>query len=110
MPHPHTSDALANVLMDQCLFPFNLENKISSIDLDNCTTNDLMMSMLLGKFDSSSLILDGQFLHMRCSVHILNLIVRDGLDVIGMGIERIRECIAFWVATPKRFEKFEDSA
>ena len=110
VPHPHTSDALANVLMDQCLFQFNLEDKISSIVVDNCTANDLMMNMLLGKFDSSSLILDGQFLHMRCSVHILNLIVRDGLDLIGMGIERIRECIAFWVATPKRFEKFEDSA
>ena len=110
MPHPYTSDALANVLMDQCLFQYNLETKISSIVMDNCTTNDLMMGMLLGKFDSSSLILDGKFLHMRCSAHILNLIVKDGLDVIGKGIETIRECVAFWVATPKRFEKFEDSA
>jgi len=67
VPHPHTSDALANVLMDQCLFQFNLEDKISSIVVDNCTANDLMMNMLLGKFDSSSLILDGKFLHMRCS-------------------------------------------
>ena len=78
--------------------------------MDNGITNDLMMSMLLGKFDSGSLILDGKFLQMRCSAHILNLIVKDGLDVIGMGIERIHECIAFWVPTPKRFEKVEDSA
>uniref|UniRef100_A0A7C9A9N4 hAT-like transposase RNase-H fold domain-containing protein n=1 Tax=Opuntia streptacantha TaxID=393608 RepID=A0A7C9A9N4_OPUST len=108
--HPHTSDVLASVLMDRCLFLYNLENKISSIVVDNCTTNDSMMDILLGKFDSSSLMLVGKFLHMRCSAHILNLIVKDGLEVIGSGIERIRECIAFWVATPKRYEKFEDSA
>ena len=109
VPHPYTTDALANVIMDQYLFQYTLETKISFIVEDNCTTNDLMMHMLLGKFDSSSLILDGKFLHMRCRAHILNLIVKDGLDVIGKGIERIHECVAFWVATPKRFEKFEDS-
>ena len=47
---------------------------------------------------------------MRYSAHILNLIVKNGLDVIGNGIEQIHDCIAFWVATPKRYEKFEDSA
>ena len=110
VPHPHTSDPLANVLMDQCLFEYNLETKNSLVVVDNCPTNDSMMDILLGKFASTSLILDGKFLHMRCSAHILNLIAKDGLDVIGKGIERIRECIAFWVATPKRYEKFEDSA
>jgi len=77
------------------LFQFNLEIKIPSIVVDDCRTNDLMMNLLLDKFDSSSLILDENFLHMQCSAHILNLIVKDGLDVIVMGIERIRECIAF---------------
>ena len=57
MSYPRTSDALVNVSMDQCLFQYNLETKISSIVVDNCTTDDLMMAMLLGKFDSSSLIL-----------------------------------------------------
>ena len=110
VPHPHTSDVLATILMDQCLFEYNLENKISSIIADNCTTNNSMMDILLGKFENNSLILGGKFLHMRCSAHILNLIVKDGLDVIGNGIKRIHDYTAFWVATPKRYEKFEDSA
>ena len=46
---------------------------------------------------------------MRCCSHILNLTVKDGLDVIGDGIDRIRESVHFWTATPKRIEKFEDS-
>jgi len=50
---------------------------------------------LLEKYDSSSLVLGDKFLHMWCSAHILNLIVKDGLNVIGSGIERIHNYIAF---------------
>ena len=34
----------------------------------------------------------------------------DGLEVIGLGIETIRNCVLFWTSTPKRVEKFEDKA
>ena len=68
-----------------------------------------MMNILLGKFETNYLIFGGQFLHMWYSAHILNLIVKDGLDVIGNRITRIRDCIAFWVVTPKRYKKFEES-
>ena len=44
------------------------------------------MDILFGKFASSSRMLGSKFLHMRCSAYILNLIVKDGLDVIGNGI------------------------
>uniref|UniRef100_A0A803MY82 BED-type domain-containing protein n=1 Tax=Chenopodium quinoa TaxID=63459 RepID=A0A803MY82_CHEQI len=44
------------------------------------------------------------------SAHILNLIVQDGLEVIGSGIERIRKCVVFWSSTQNRLQKFEDKA
>ena len=49
-------------------------------------------------------------MHMRCAAHILNLIVKDGLDVIQPAIKKIRDSVAFWTATPKRVEKFEEMA
>jgi hypothetical protein len=55
-------------------------------------------------------MLDGKLLHMRCAAHILNLIVKDGLEVIKDSIAKIRESVAYWTATPKRMEKFEDIA
>jgi len=94
VPHPHTNDVLASILMDQCLFQYNLENKISFVVVDNCTTNDFIMDILHRKFDSNSLMLGGEFLHMQCSVDILNLIVKDRFDVISSEIERICNCIA----------------
>jgi hypothetical protein len=39
-------------------------------------------------------------LHMCCAAQILNLIVKDGLDMIQLGIKKIRDSVAFWTATP----------
>jgi len=47
---------------------------------------------------------------MRCSAHILNLIVKDGLEELKDAIENIRDSVAYWTATPKRIEKFEEIA
>ena len=47
---------------------------------------------------------------MCCCAHILNLIVKDGMEVIATAVSNIRESIAYWVATPKRYEKFEKTA
>uniref|UniRef100_A0A803MP57 Transposase n=1 Tax=Chenopodium quinoa TaxID=63459 RepID=A0A803MP57_CHEQI len=86
-----------------------MENKISSIVVDNYSTNDAMMKILLENFDKKSLMLGSDFLHMCCSAHILNLVVQDGLDVIKSCIEEVRECVSFWMSTPKRIEKFEEA-
>ena len=70
--------------------------------MDNCNTNDAMMRILLEKLQVSSLALGGSLLHMRCAAHILNLVVQDGVVVIGDGIKRIRDSVLFWTASPKR--------
>ncbi|KAG5561788.1 hypothetical protein RHGRI_004734 [Rhododendron griersonianum] len=68
---------------------WNIDRKISSITVDNCSTNDAMIDLLWDKLDSTSLMLGGDLFHMRCCVHILNLIVEDGLDVIKVGVSAV---------------------
>ena len=110
VPAPHTAEALSIELI-KCLSDWNVDRKLSTITLDNCSTNDAIARMLLDQLKRhNKMILGGKLLHMRCCAHILNLIVKDGLEVLGNRLEIIREHIAYWVATPKRLEKFEETA
>lgn len=42
---------------------------------------------------------------MHYYAHILNSIVKDGLDVISESIDRINNSVSYWEMTPKRHEK-----
>ena len=68
-----------------------------------------MITTLLTKLRKDDLILRGQILHMRCCAHILNLIVKEGVSVIEGALERIRDSLQFWLATPSPVEKFEQA-
>ncbi|KAJ7971415.1 zinc finger BED domain-containing protein RICESLEEPER 2-like [Quillaja saponaria] len=98
---PHTKEKLCQVLFD-CLLHWNIVKKISTVTLDNCSTNDAMIDVLLEKLDSSSLILSSRLIHMRCASHVLNLVVKAGLQLVKSSVDKIRESVVFWKATPKR--------
>lgn len=109
VPAPHTAEIISEELYE-ALVEWNIDEKVSTITLDNCTTNDVVVPLLVRKIGKSKLINDGKVLHMRCCAHILNLIVKDGLEELKDAIENIRESVAYWTATPKRVEKFEEVA
>lgn len=109
VPCPHTAEVLSEALVS-CLLEWNIDSKLSTLTVDNCTTNDAMIDILLEKISSSSLSLNGDLFHMRCAAHILNLIVKEGMSVISDSIERIRNSVLFWSATPKRQETFYGTA
>jgi hypothetical protein len=83
---------------------------VSTLTLDNYTTNDNMMGSMQDKMPLSSLMLNGRLMHMHYAAHIINLIVKDGMSVMYQGIERVRDSVGFWCATPKRLERFERTA
>ena len=105
----HTKDVFSDVIVD-CILEWNIDRKLSTITVDNCSTNDVMIRLLLNKLDTSSFMLSGFMLHMRCAAHILNLIVQDRLSLIGDGIERIGNSVIYWIGSPKRRQKFDENA
>mgnify|MGYP004708155361 FL=1 len=84
------SDVLLSSLMD-----WNIDRKISTITLDNYSTNDGMINCLLEKLNVSDLLIDGLVLQMRCAAHILNLIIKNGLEMISGATERIRDSVVY---------------
>ncbi|WKA12252.1 hypothetical protein VitviT2T_029663 [Vitis vinifera] len=95
VPPPHTKEVLSDVLMD-FLLDWNMDRKVSTVTVDNCSSNDGMINILVEKLSlSDSLLLNGKIFHMQCAAHVLNLIVKEGLDVIEVEIEKIRESVAY---------------
>ncbi|KAJ0087701.1 hypothetical protein Patl1_31926 [Pistacia atlantica] len=100
---------LVAALMD-CFYELNIDRKLSTLTLDNCSTNDAVVEDILNELPSASFMLRGSLFHMRCCARVLNLIVQDGLSVIGQAIARIRESVAYWSASPKREQKFVEAS
>ena len=77
--------------------------------MDNCSTNDAIINIIIDKLQRSSLVMCGSMLHMRCAIHVLNLIVQDGLSVIRPYIEKVYDSVGFWMALTKRKQRFEET-
>ncbi|XP_059645224.1 zinc finger BED domain-containing protein RICESLEEPER 2-like isoform X1 [Cornus florida] len=110
VPIPHEKEVLADVIMD-CLLEWNIAHKVSTITVDSGSTDDEIFDILVDMLSANgSLLLNGKMLQMHCWESVLNSIVKDGLDAIGEGIEKICDSVLFWSATPQRIEIFEDVA
>ena len=109
VPCPHTAEAICDAL-HKCLQSWDIDRRVSTVTLDNCSTNDSMIGLMETRLGATNMLLRGKWLHMRCCAHILNLIVKDGMEVIASAVSNIRDSIAYCVATPKRYEKFEKTA
>ena len=66
-----------------------MDERISTITIDNCTTNDDVIEALQEKPNLATLIWNGRFLCMRSHAHELNLIVRDSVGIIDHVIEKV---------------------
>ena len=55
---------------------------------------------------SNSLLLNGELFHIRCSTHILNLIVQDCLKVDSDALHKIRQSVYYVRALESRKKQF----
>ncbi|KAF8087501.1 hypothetical protein N665_0583s0010 [Sinapis alba] len=84
--------------------------KIFCITVDNATAN----TSALRKFKSSFVLLGndatvlyGDFMHLRCSAHIINLIVKEGLAAVDVNISAIRNAVSYVRSSTTRLRSFE---
>jgi len=55
----------------------------------------------------TSAILENRFMNVRCCVHILNLIVTEGLKEVDESIMRVISIVKYVKYSPTRFESFK---
>ncbi|KAL4605074.1 hypothetical protein ACB092_09G002400 [Castanea dentata] len=74
---------------------WGVENKIFCVTLDNASSNDVSIDMLRTQLiNKKALVCNGEFFHLRCCAHILNLVVQDGLKEIDV-VQKIHESIKY---------------
>ena len=54
------------------------------------------------------LVCDGDFIHVRCGAHVLNLIVQAGLKAIEGAIEKVRDSVKYVRGSGARKFKFAE--
>ncbi|CAN7043041.1 unnamed protein product, partial [Brassica rapa subsp. trilocularis] len=105
-PPPHSGVAIAIKLIE-LLREWGLEKKVFSLTVDNASANDNMQSILKRKLQKD-LVCSGEFFHVRCSAHILNLIVQDGLAVLSGALDKIRESVKYVKGSQSREIMFQN--
>ncbi|KAG2701078.1 hypothetical protein I3760_06G027500 [Carya illinoinensis] len=105
----HKGETIGRVL-DLGLHEWGID-KILTITVDNSSSNVVPIDYMSRRIkDNNCTILGGEFLHVRCAAHILNLIVMDGLKDVYDLVTRIRDAIRHVKSSPSRFAKFKSCA
>jgi len=93
-PPSHTGYELSKKI-NECLHDWEIEKRIFFITLDNASSNDVLVKTLKNQSVlNNSLICSGEFFHVCCSTHILNLIIQS-LKELGDALDQIRESIKY---------------
>ncbi|KAL4284773.1 hypothetical protein GQ457_16G007020 [Hibiscus cannabinus] len=101
------SGQLIGRAVEKCLNEWGLKN-IMTVTVDNASSNDLAIDYLRRRLNIwESSLLEGQYLHMRCASHILNLIVREGLKELDLSIMKVRALVRYVRSSPARLQKFK---
>ncbi|KAJ3697371.1 hypothetical protein LUZ61_001076 [Rhynchospora tenuis] len=93
---------------------FNVPSRVTvrgifTLTVDNATSNNGAISYLKRKIkDWKGTILDHKYIHLRCCAHIVNLIVKEGLDEHFESIQKIRKAVKYVKSSPKRLLAFKD--
>ena len=79
--------------IESCLLKWSID-WLFTIIVNNANSNDVVIDYVKKKIkERDSSILGGEFIHMRCCVHILNLIVQNGLKFIHDLIVKVRNVV-----------------
>ncbi|XP_019098046.1 PREDICTED: zinc finger BED domain-containing protein RICESLEEPER 3-like [Camelina sativa] len=103
----HKGDTIAEHLV-ACLEEWGIE-KVFTVTVDNAKGNDKALRVFTDALimrGPDALVSNGDYLHMRCCAHVLNLIVRDGLSKAKRSIVSIRNAIKYVRSSGDRLKSF----
>lgn len=102
----HSGEVIGRTI-EKCLNAWGIK-RIMTVTVDNASSNDLAIQYLKRRMNHhQTSVLNGDYLHMRCASHILNLVVKDGLKELDKSILRVRGGVRYVRSSPARLQKFK---
>ncbi|WVZ78668.1 hypothetical protein U9M48_026346, partial [Paspalum notatum var. saurae] len=105
---PHSGYAISDELV-LCMTDWGIRDKLFTLTLDNASNNTSACELLINNH-KNELLFEGEHLHVRCSVHILNILVQDVMKLIHSAIEKIRELLKHIDSSVSRLQAFNSIA
>ncbi|KAF6161398.1 hypothetical protein GIB67_009277 [Kingdonia uniflora] len=99
---PHDGLTIANSVFE-AINEYGISNKIFSTSLDNANSNDRDSAELNNWLPIQH---NGQYFKIRCCCHIINLMVKDGLNVCKDVLENVRQTTLYLHSSQKRYQDF----
>jgi hypothetical protein len=91
LPPPQNGIAIADQLI-RTIINWKILDKVSFITIDNASANTVAVACvftILKEKSQKPPDLNGDFLHLRCAAHVINLVVKDMFQIISTAIARI---------------------
>jgi hypothetical protein len=95
LPAPHTGLAIAEQLINT-IVEWKIIDKVGTITVDNTSSNDVAVNWVcsvLAKQSKAPPEMSGQYFHVRCAAHIINLVVKDGLKIVSSAVNKICDSV-----------------
>ena len=93
--------------LEACLLEWGIK-KILTVTLHNASSNEVAIRYLKRRTkDWKGIVLKNEFMQLRCSAHILNLIVKEGLHEQNESICRVRNAVRYIRLSPNRLASFK---
>ena len=84
-------------------------DRVFIVTIDNASSSDVAVAYLKKKFNQvETSIVQGKYLHMRCIVHIINLIVSRRLKELKDSIACFRRGVKYARQSPSMLQKFKE--
>ncbi|ONK62370.1 uncharacterized protein A4U43_C07F3180 [Asparagus officinalis] len=103
--YPHAS----NDEIAKCIGEWELDEKVFALVLDDSTTNDILVTRLKENL-GGKLLASGNYLHIISCANFLNSVVEDGLKVLHLAVEHIRNIVKHVISTPSCMQAFNECA
>ena len=94
-------------LVYACLAKWGID-RVFTVTVDNASSNEGAIRYLKKQLKGPGAILDCVYMHLRCCAHVINPLVKDGLEDQHKSVVRIRKAVRYVRSSPARLKKFEE--